>query len=245
MCHGQYDNSLDTGYVFFPADLDFFIEYELHDRQRRRQGPRKTPSAADYKDHQVREGKVSSLAPGGLYCRIFLKDFLLGGILAIETLRMLALDKPWHGNPIASLRRAFGILGSVRIEALDPNIYHQLHRLRHLYFSDSANSRLTLIYRFKAPEKRSRDDSDDEEDMQRKRRGSLQDSTRNCDDTHVHQSADTSQKIPARDPCHASRSSGTSQACDWVLGPHFSTNEAIERLAPVFSYPNIIQILSA
>ena len=244
-CHAQFDNSADPGFVFFPTDLNFFINYELHDRQRRQQGGvRKTPSASDYKDHQVRECKVSSLTPGGLYRRVFLKDYLHDGILSMDMLQMFASDKSWHGDPIASLRRAIGMLGSARIGILDANILRQLHQLQDLYFSDSVSPRLSLLYRHKMPEKRPHDDSDNEDDGQHKRRSFLQDSARRYDDINAPQSTDTSQKDPARNPGDIPQSSDASQACDWVLGPQSSTNEIIKRFAPVFSHPDIIHILS-
>lgn len=94
-CHGQFDNSSDPGFVFFPTDLNFFIDYELCDRQRRQQGGiRKTPSASYYKNHQVRDRKVFSLALGRLYRRVLLKDYLHDGILSMEMLQMFASDRP-------------------------------------------------------------------------------------------------------------------------------------------------------
>lgn len=35
-CHPQFDYALDPGFVFIPTDLDYFIDFELEDRQRRR-----------------------------------------------------------------------------------------------------------------------------------------------------------------------------------------------------------------
>lgn len=162
----------------------------------------------------------------------------------MDMLQMFASDKAWHGDPIASLRRAIGMLGSARIGILDANILRQLHQLQDLYFSDSVSPRLSLLYRHKMPEKRPHDDSDNEDDGQHKRRSFLQDSARRYDDINAPQSTDTSQKDPARNPGDIPQSSDASQACDWVLGPQSSTNEIIRRFAPVFSHPDIIHILS-
>ena len=245
-CHAEFDNPTDPGFVFFPTDLDYFIDFELRDRQRRQQGGiRKVPSASDYKDHQIRESKVSSLAPGGLYRRVFLKDYLLGGLLTMDMFQLFASDKTWHGDPIASLRRAIGMLGSARAVILDANITRQLHQLQDLYFSDSANPRLSLYYGRKTAEKRPHDeDSDNEDDRHCKRRGSLQESARKSDDINASQSADTSHKDSATVPGDTLQPSNTSQACDWVLGPQSSANESIKHFAPVLSHPGITNILS-
>lgn len=60
------------------------------------------------------------------------------------------------------------MLGSARIGILDANIPRQLHQLQDLYFSDSASPRLSLLYRHKTSVKRPHDDSDNEDDRQRK-----------------------------------------------------------------------------
>ena len=186
-CYDQYTSSSDPGFVFFPTDLKFFIDYELRDRQRRHQGGiRKVPSASDYKDHQVREHKVSPLALGGLYRRVFLKEYLHGGTFPLDLLRMFTSDKAWHGDPIATLRRGIYVLGSARVKVLDASTIDQLHQLRYLYFSDYVSPRLPLLYRHKAPSKRPHDDLENENEKQNKRRCFLQDST-----------SDISQNYPA------------------------------------------------
>ena len=233
--------------MFFPTDLEFFIEYELRDRQRRQKGGlRQTPSASDYKDHQVRENKVSSLAPGGLYRCVFLKNYLLGGNLPMDIYQEITSDKPWHGDPIASFRQAIRVLGSARVGILGFDIVCRLHHLRDLYFSDSANPKLVLVNsRHSTSVKRPHDDLDNEDDRQNKRRSFLQDSTRNYDgDSNLPPSTDPSQKDPARSPSDAPQSSDASQAGGWVLGPQSSTNDAIERFAPVLSIPGVTDLLS-
>lgn len=35
-CHCQFDLASDPGFVFIPTDLQYFIQFELEDRQRRR-----------------------------------------------------------------------------------------------------------------------------------------------------------------------------------------------------------------
>ncbi|KAF3019925.1 hypothetical protein E8E15_004067 [Penicillium rubens] len=36
-CHCQFDNAYNPGIVFFPADLEFFIEWEKADQARRKE----------------------------------------------------------------------------------------------------------------------------------------------------------------------------------------------------------------
>lgn len=235
-CYAQYTNSTDPGFVFFPTDLNFFIEYELRDRQRRRQqgGIRKAPSANDYKDHQVREHKMSPLELGGLYRPVFLKEYLLGGRMPMEVLQKMVSDKAWHGDPIATLRRAMAVLGSARVGILDTNTIRQLRQLQELYFSDYASdSRLSFVYQRKTSEKRPHDDLDNEDERQHKRRSFLQDST-----------SDASHKGPASDHSDKPQSPNVSDTSAWVLGPQSSTNETIERFAPVFANTNMVNLLS-
>lgn len=249
-CHDQFDNICDPGLVFFPSDLAYFIEFELKDQQQRRPGgARKTPSANDYRTHQAKENKVPPQAPGGLYRRVFLKDYLHDGIMPVEMLQMFASEKVWHGSPMASMRRAIGMLGSVRIGILDPHIIHQLHQLQSLYFSGAGCSRLKLLYGPKTLGKRAHDSDSDDDSTEQKRPRFRQDLPTASDNINANASrpTDTTNPTePAENFSDAPRSSNASKAyCDWVLGPQSSSNGIIQRFAPVFSHPNIIDILSA
>ena len=139
--------SLDPGYVFFPADIQYFIDFERQDRARREQiatdtgvpissVSRQVPTSADYKQHEVGSDLISPAAIGGRYSRVFLKQYLHSGrIPGIE--KAFSTAKEWHGAPLASIRRAFAALSSPRFFMIvDTKTHHLLEELRQLYFSD-------------------------------------------------------------------------------------------------------------
>ncbi|KAL2826335.1 hypothetical protein BJY01DRAFT_256045 [Aspergillus pseudoustus] len=143
-CHNQFDYSLDPGFAFIPVDIQYFIDFELADRERRKEArrnrdfdtlARRVPSAEDYRQHQLAQGVISSdssspSSDGGLYRPVFLKPIWKrpGFQAAIE------YDRPWYGAPMASLRRAFPLLGSARSHVLGKATREALERLRNLYF---------------------------------------------------------------------------------------------------------------
>jgi hypothetical protein len=119
-----------------PSDLDFFIDYELNDQERRRQfasseqaARRRVPDANMYKQHQVNNGSISPDSIGGLYTPYYLAP---GG----QNVPTFNTPRPWHGAPLASLRRAFLLLGSARAQQIDRNQLQKLWRLKELYFTD-------------------------------------------------------------------------------------------------------------
>lgn len=140
-CHLQFDYLSDPGFFFMPTDIDYFIEFEIEDRKRRRKEAqngampgRKTPSAEMYRRHQLSRNQITESANGGLYNPIFVKKYLCHRI----SVDYAALSKPlsWHGAPVASFRRAFPILGSARVGVLDKKTLKKLEKLRSLYFLD-------------------------------------------------------------------------------------------------------------
>lgn len=74
LCHRQFDKAEDPGFVFFPSDLNFFIEFELRDKdQRENTNVRQVPNAVAYRNYQISSKAIPSNAIGGLYTRVFLK----------------------------------------------------------------------------------------------------------------------------------------------------------------------------
>lgn len=125
--------------MFVPKDLQYFIDYEREDHERRKKAivegtcaQRRVPTAAMYKEHQIKKSAIRSDAIGGLYSRIFVKEYLWPGVL--ESLKQ---PLPWHGSPIASLKKAFLLLSSCRIGSVDATLINQLTTLLHLYFVDT------------------------------------------------------------------------------------------------------------
>ena len=46
LCHENFDNADDPGFVFFPIDIPFFIKWEIRDKERRIM-----PTAQGYMEH--------------------------------------------------------------------------------------------------------------------------------------------------------------------------------------------------
>jgi hypothetical protein len=214
----------DPCFVFFPTDLRFFIDFELSDEiQRENTTTRQVPSAEAYKTHQVMNKTISSNAKGGLYTRVYLKNFFLGGLLPEDTLRELSSDKQWHGNPIASLRRAFAILGSPRVYILDTKTRDELDRLRFLYFGKTllnpSDNILRTIYQ-KGPVPAGKRSQAEEQDQSGQVEKKMKvEKTQN--------NATTSANVPS------DSQSGINSS--WVLGPHITTNKVIQLYSPLFA----------
>ncbi|KAG5297604.1 hypothetical protein I7I48_06767 [Histoplasma ohiense] len=229
-CHAEFDRFIDPGYVFFPTDISYFIEFELRDRERRRQAAetgspvqRQVPTASDYKTFQQQNGIISSDTVGGLYRRVFLRNYLLGGLLP-DLPRSFATSKFWHGNPMASLRRAMAALGSSRFYVVDARIRQQLTQLFDLYFGDESDTpidkHLRDIYKVdvQPASKRPRDEEDDSAGDQHKRL--------------------KGQTILAGMKTGGPTGSGTKfQAREeqFILGPSMTTSEIIQRYASVLA----------
>ncbi|KAJ9634076.1 hypothetical protein H2199_009107 [Coniosporium tulheliwenetii] len=138
-CHDNFDDINSPGFIFFPSDLQFFIDFEEQDFQRREREARMgrlvpariCPTAQAYKDHQVDMGAVDDDACGGLYQRYMLHDYL-STILPRDPNATLPL-KSWHGAPMASLRRTFQIHGDPLSGAILVDQRELLRKLQDLY----------------------------------------------------------------------------------------------------------------
>lgn len=226
-CYGEFDLSIDPGYVFFPTDLKFFIDFEMKDRERRpitagpgHPIPRQVPTAVEYRTHQQGSGMVPSNAIGGLYRRVFLKDFLLGGIVS-QVLPTFATHREWHGNPMASIRRAIAALGSPRFYVVDPKIRSDLERLRDLYFGDESQSPIEKhirdIYKLDAQPANKRHLEDQDDSGRAKKNMKDQKTEHNIDIAEGMGSTNQHLMHP-----------------DWVLGPDVTANKVVQLYAPLF-----------
>ncbi|KUL88779.1 hypothetical protein ZTR_03526 [Talaromyces verruculosus] len=141
-CHAKLDQAADPGLIFFPEDLEFFIQNAKQDAENPHL-PRQIPTADEYRRNQLDKGKIVDESIGGLYRCFDLKpkrNPLLSGDRELQQ-RVLEMEqagiqkpKPWHGAPIASLRRAIAALGSNRIDEIVPEEQiQQLTQLRILY----------------------------------------------------------------------------------------------------------------
>lgn len=122
--------------------MEFFIQKARKDAENPNL-PRQIPTADEYRRNQLGKGKIADDSIGGLYRCFDLKPRLDPLLSDYRELQQRVLEirqagiqkpKPWHGAPIASLRRAIAALGSNRIDEIVPEEQiQQLTQLRILY----------------------------------------------------------------------------------------------------------------
>jgi hypothetical protein len=131
VCHTAFDCYSDPGWVFFPSDLAYFIQFEEEDFERRveagRNGervPRTCPTNATYKAHQA--ALVPADSCGGLYRRVTFRPF------HSPFANLPTSAKVWHGTPLAAIQRAWLCLGSINADNMEED-FANLVKLRTLY----------------------------------------------------------------------------------------------------------------
>ncbi|KAL8709034.1 MAG: hypothetical protein Q9220_006158 [cf. Caloplaca sp. 1 TL-2023] len=113
-CHQKYDEDVPY-WLFFPEDLDFFIDAERRDFNHRKHMwrhqnqivARRPPTAQTYRDHQVGKGQMIPGAVWGSYRTFVVKVFKKPGGPDSLFEPGLGLLKSWHGDPMAALYHAF------------------------------------------------------------------------------------------------------------------------------------------
>ncbi|KAL2824297.1 hypothetical protein BDW59DRAFT_173018 [Aspergillus cavernicola] len=236
-CHNEFDCALDPGFVLIPTDLQFFIEFELKDRQRRKTqaesgviSKRAVPSPEEYKRYQIDKGVVAPDAIGGQYLPFFLKKYLHPD-LPFDVTEHYSKPKEWHGAPLACVRRCIVILGSARLRSLPTQTRLELERLRNLYFLDEEEGLPPSHNGFldtetQAPpgnktKKRQLDDTTPDKFPSPKKH---EDTQQGLDKHSYSKGATTFCPILQKEmPAY------------WSLGPDVSTEEAVRRFAPVIT----------
>lgn len=130
-CHREFDDTQCPGFIFFPSNLQFFIDFERQDYERR---GRWTTDGYDTPTRVCPSAEQYETGPSHLYNRIVLQNYLPR--LGSETSDMIGSLPPrsWHGSPMAALMRAFLILGSpVLAGAIPPEQRALLRELQDLY----------------------------------------------------------------------------------------------------------------
>lgn len=233
-CHGQFYCHIDPGLVFIPTDLQYFIDFELNDKERRKRAAeegvfmkRKVPNSDMSKLHQVAKGVIGPDATGGQYRPVFLKQYLFVGRLSYTTVQnLLSTPREWHGAPITCLRRCIHVLGSGRVKMLGKETLLQLEMLRDLYFLDEEESpnSVTQTGPDSGQGKREHDDAGPSEPQPaKKQRGpGLEDGGKNYT-----QGSTTFCSILQRE-IHAY----------WSLGPEASAGDALSQFVP-FITPHV------
>lgn len=258
-CHCAFDRSYDPCWVFLPTDLNFFIRHEIEDQLRRAQvgspSGRIVPTVKKYHDHLALKGLVSHNATGGLYRGYYLENFLHDGYTPVNFLEFLTTSKPWHGHPLAAIRRGIAILGSARCYALDRTTIDELTTLRRLYFDDKnlIDKKLVQLYHL-PPADHKRKRSDDESDHNdRKKLATDKDNHGTAQNV---QDAQNSRDVEnAQDAHHVYSLAEVSgldvgvhtdvyASTEWVFGPSATGNDAINRFAPLLQSTDVIKLLS-
>lgn len=143
-CHGEFDDIQYPGFIFFPADLQYFIDFEK-DNYRRREvmaqngetvPTRSCPFAEDYLISQncIPVDRLQKQI-GGLYQRYFLSDYLsrLGRDPTFSLGRLPA--KQWHGSLTAILIFTFQVYSLPRaaLRIIPQDQQDMLRELQTLY----------------------------------------------------------------------------------------------------------------
>ena len=148
LCHDALDEISSPGWVFIPTDLQYFLDFEHKDYDRRREiynstgvlPIRVSPEAAQYLQHQSENGLVEEGACGGLYACYMLRHYMakMPGYPEIEVGKSPYTDeKPWHGDPNTALSKAFKAVGA-KPTAFPPKVRGALLELSLLYGKDDS-----------------------------------------------------------------------------------------------------------
>lgn len=186
---------------------------------------RQVPNSLMYRAHLVAKGAIPTESPGGLYTRLFLQEYFFTEELPFSVSQYLTQQKSWHGEPLAALRRCIHILGSMRCNIIDKDIRRKLERLRNLYFFDDGevdkenhpDPSLTQSEGIKPSTKRSLDDAEPSSNPPKPKR-----TRQNRQD----------QREGGGQIEYCPVSQGY-QWFSWNLGPQITTEEVVQRYAPI------------
>ncbi|KAJ9634362.1 hypothetical protein H2199_009020 [Coniosporium tulheliwenetii] len=149
LCHRNFDDLINPGFIFFPCDIVFFETFEQADFRRRRERyfttrtpvQRITPTGEDYRAHQLRAGQIEEDVNGGLYQRYMLYDYLpkYRCCAAVNRVGQVVEAARWHGDPMAALHRSFAALSSTVLRGLPLDKRMELQELQNLYIQNDAS----------------------------------------------------------------------------------------------------------
>ncbi|KAL8741660.1 MAG: hypothetical protein Q9184_008359, partial [Pyrenodesmia sp. 2 TL-2023] len=148
-CHFQYDKPGTPGWVFFPADLKYFIEEEKKDVRRRKQSWREDGqvhcriplTAMGYFEDQERKGKLLPGARAGTYLAYVIASFGPEGRAFMVGYN---IKKAWHGDPMAALNKAFrGLTAGYLVLPTDLITLHRLYQDNDLQIQQLQKTPLT------------------------------------------------------------------------------------------------------
>ncbi len=157
-CHNHYDRTSNMGWVFLPAGMKWFAEWEVDDFARReqifdrtgRETERTYPTEEDFEKHLRAIGAVSDpddgMCRGGLYHSYILEDMFAP--IMMSALRKQGMSVPgsfpggpkrWHGAPMAAINRGFVVTGAPEMK-LPEKEWELLRTLQRLYSRKLSNT---------------------------------------------------------------------------------------------------------
>lgn len=125
----MFNDNLNPGWLFYPSDLVFFIDFEIADRQARVTAPRprRVPNSKMYLKHQ----KYTSAVPQNTELPLYTRHALSPEMAC--NLRQINGEKGWHVHPIAAIRNAWRALGTLRGNRIPSQDRTKLSYLLDLY----------------------------------------------------------------------------------------------------------------
>lgn len=243
-CHMYFVRASDPGLVILPYDLEFFIPYEERNRINRAPPPPPSqpsvPTIDNYKEHLRSKHSLGPNAKGGLFKTFFLEDYLFGGLATIDYYARFSAPKVWQGHPLAAIRRGIAVLGSARFHALPKVVFHQLLKLRNLYFEDDqlVSPKLLQLQDKGQKSKRKLDDESDHDDND-------QEAPKKGRKLGQSQSKTIQAKSSTRGRGRGSRGGQGKQTSyprssneqGWILGPMSTSDDSVRRYRPVILSP--------
>jgi hypothetical protein len=150
-CQNQFDRTSNTGWVFLPTKMTWFIKWEEKDYKKRLDIFEKTekivertyPDEQDYERYMRETGQLGDpddgLIRGGLYYSYILEEMFPP--VMMEALKERGMRVPgimpggpkrWHGAPMAAINRGFVVTGAPEMK-LPSKEWEQLRTLQRLY----------------------------------------------------------------------------------------------------------------
>ncbi|KAH1294715.1 hypothetical protein KXV95_001668 [Aspergillus fumigatus] len=236
-CHAYYHDALDPLFFFVPSDLDFFIRFELRDRIRR-QGDiakRRVPLAHEYARYQYRQGKITDVAQGGQYTRVYLDD--------TPWAQSTQAPKQWHGAPLPTIRKAIGALGSPRIGRVPQDMVMKLTILRDLYYLDDeeeAERRYQLQRPSQDDDYHYQDSDEGDDDNGKEEEEEEDEDADDDDDDETEPGTKGGKRCPKwtkQEARYPKRQRQRESRFEWDLGPDATAEDAIRKFGPVLLGP--------
>ena len=150
-CHNHFDRTSGCGWIFLPTEMQWIIEWEDKDYDKRLDIFDKTgkvvertyPDEEDYEHYTRESGQLrdpdDGLIRGGLYYSYILEEMFPPVMMKALKERGMKVPgimpggpKRWHGAPMAAINRGFVVTGAPEMK-LPRKEWEQLRTLQRLY----------------------------------------------------------------------------------------------------------------